>query len=72
MQNSYQRGTPFYEYTIVDGSLPTGLTLDTDHGTIEGPPTTIELNDVILGLRVISHMESHNENVLTVLAGLEF
>lgn len=33
-------GTPVPSYTVTDGALPAGLTLDTDTGVISGTPTT--------------------------------
>jgi hypothetical protein len=38
-------GTPPYTWSIADGSLPPGLSLGTDTGTVSGTPTTVGTSD---------------------------
>ncbi len=42
-----QRGTPPYAYAIVDGSLPTGVSLNPANGFLSGTPTVVGLYSFI-------------------------
>jgi hypothetical protein len=67
-QNSFEPNGPTWAWTIVGGSLPSGLSLDSSGGIISGTPTTVGTqNFSVVATDTITRAFSQTENYSAVV-----
>ncbi|MHC5035407.1 MAG: putative Ig domain-containing protein, partial [Planctomycetota bacterium] len=59
-------GTPPYNWSILAGALPTGLTLDPNTGRISGQPTTIGTYDFVVQLEDLLNVQVNKTFSITI------